>query len=687
MKSLLRRLWLPALVLVLASTALAGEPAPTTAALKKSKTTAAASRRARSARKPRRQETERQKEEHERMEREQMDRDMSGPSQLLLQPVPPTTGVNGLFTVESGEPLPRKTIATMVGVNKFSRAPGSLTVLNTSMGVAVQVSKRWSLFVNFDPNRHVHLGRPTQLSVNPVSLGCPQVGNTIYRSISCTVGGAAAYVEDYPFVNRSGNGVGEFVVGAKFNILSQRRGNPFGLSLRGDIYIPTAMGLGSLLDRQNQSGQVNFGVTAAATRNFGGIMEGTLNAGVRLTRNPHDGSTDLMVQANQFKVGLGMLMFPRSRFQIMSEYNGTIFFGDSTPNTTFGPRDPVDGVWGLRLYPWKQVAVDLGYRYMLNLNGTHDRHGFVVKIGTSWTPAPPPPPPVLPPSATCSVDKSSIYIGSGDAVNLNVNANDPAGYPLTYSYTVTGGTVEGNGPQARWNLDALGAGNYTVTAQVDNGHGGVVSCSADARVEPKPNHPPVMTCSVERSSAIAGERVRVTANASDPDNDPLTYTWRSNGGQVVGSGASVELDTTGLAPGSYTVTGRVEDGKGGAADCTADVKVEAPAPAPQSSKLNECSFRSGSARVDNVCKRVLDDVALRLSSTPRDRIVIVGYADPKEAKSEKLAKQRADNASKYLQDKGAAVARIETRAAGGQKGADKQNRRLDVILVPEGATY
>jgi outer membrane protein OmpA-like peptidoglycan-associated protein len=91
--------------------------------------------------------------------------------------------------------------------------------------------------------------------------------------------------------------------------------------------------------------------------------------------------------------------------------------------------------------------------------------------------------------------------------------------------------------------------------------------------------------------------------------------------------------------------------------------------------------------VDNVCKRVLDDVALRLSSAPRDRVIIVGYADPKEAKPDKLAKQRADNAQKYLASKGVAAARVETRAAGGQKGAGKQNRRMDVILVPEGATY
>ena len=73
----------------------------------------------------------------------------------------------------------------------------------------------------------------------------------------------------------------------------------------------------------------------------------------------------------------------------MTEYTGVIFTGVrglSTPNTTFGARDPVDGVWGFRLYMMKNIAVDLGYRYMLNLKGLNDRNGFVVKVGAAYWP-------------------------------------------------------------------------------------------------------------------------------------------------------------------------------------------------------------------------------------------------------------------------------------------------------------
>ncbi len=204
----------------------------------------------------------------------------------------------------------------------------------------------------------------------------------------------------------------------------------------------------------------------------------------------------------------------------------------------------------------------------------------------------------------------------------------------------------------------------------------------------KPNHPPVISCSADRSSVFIGEKVHITANASDPDGDTLTFTWQTNGGQIVGTGSAVDLDTTGAAAGNYTVTGRVDDGRGGAADCTVAVEAKTVPPPPQASKLSECLFSpAGSPRVDNVCKRILDDVALRLQNDPHASAVIVGYSDPKEMHADKLATLRAQNAVKYLGEKGIDASRITTRAGTGTKDAGKENRRIDVIWVPEGATY
>jgi outer membrane protein OmpA-like peptidoglycan-associated protein len=277
-----------------------------------------------------------------------------------------------------------------------------------------------------------------------------------------------------------------------------------------------------------------------------------------------------------------------------------------------------------------------------------------------------------------------VNAGSGDTVAVRAQASDPDNDPLNYTWTTNGGTVEGTGPEVRWNPSGANPGTYTVRVRVDDGRGGTADCSTDIRVEPQANRPPMMSCSVERTPILPGERTKITATASDPDNDPLNYSWRANNGQIIGSGASVQFDTTGLSPGRYTVTGRVDDGRGGAADCSVSIDVQAPPPPPQASKINECSFRAGSARVDNVCKRILDDVALRLKNEPKATVVIIGFADPKEPRA---AQVRAELAKKYLGEKGIDESRVVTRAGEGQKGAGKQNGHIDIVWVPEGATY
>jgi outer membrane protein OmpA-like peptidoglycan-associated protein len=201
------------------------------------------------------------------------------------------------------------------------------------------------------------------------------------------------------------------------------------------------------------------------------------------------------------------------------------------------------------------------------------------------------------------------------------------------------------------------------------------------------NRPPTLSCSAERGQVTAGERVRISGQANDPDGDALRFTWRSNGGQIAGAGASVVLDTSGLAAGNYSVTGRVDDSAGHAADCAIPIRVLAAAGPAQASKTHEGFFRTQSAVVDNVFKRILDDVALRMNSEPNGRVLLVGYADARETNADQLASQRAANAKAYLAGKGVSAARVETRVAAGQSGAGRQNQRVDVVWVPAGATY
>lgn len=54
--------------------------------------------------------------------------------------------------------------------------------------------------------------------------------------------------------------------------------------------------------------------------------------------------------------------------------------GIDTQNTSWGSSVPVDGVWGVRWNLRNRTALDVDYRYMLNLHQVNDRSGFIFQI-------------------------------------------------------------------------------------------------------------------------------------------------------------------------------------------------------------------------------------------------------------------------------------------------------------------
>src|SRR6266849_3702927 len=295
----------------------------------------------------------------------------------------------------------------------------------------------------------------------------------------------------------------------------------------------------------------------------------------------------------------------------------------------------------------------------------------------------PAPPPNHPPVAACSVSPASVYAGSGDSVAVHVNASDPDNDPLTYSYTATAGTVEGKGPEARWNSTGVSVGSYTVNVKVDDGKGGSASCAADIKVEEKPNHPPTATLSVERSPILPGERTGVTCNGSDPDNDPLTYSYTATGGQIVGSGSNVQFDATGLQPGTYTVKCAVNDGRGGTADASGNVEVKEPpqikqleaklalhsiyfpTALPTVAKPSGGLAPSQAATLDTLAS----DFVQYLKYRPDAHLILEGHADIRGAKdyNVKLSERRVERTKSYLVEKGVPADHLETRAFGFEK--------------------
>jgi outer membrane protein OmpA-like peptidoglycan-associated protein len=305
--------------------------------------------------------------------------------------------------------------------------------------------------------------------------------------------------------------------------------------------------------------------------------------------------------------------------------------------------------------------------------------GLVFRFGGNA----PPPPANHPPVASCSADRGMVYAESGDYVGVRVNASDPDNDPLTYSWTTNGGAVEGTGSEARWNSSGTRAGTYTVKARVDDGRGGNAVCSVDVHVEPRPNRPPTMSCSADRASVVIGEPVQISATANDPDGDPLTYSWNSNGGRVRGTAASANFDTAGVVAGHYSVTGQADDGRGGTADCQVGIDVQEPPPPAEmveiEARLSLHSIYFATARPtianpegglvesqEGILKALAKDFNRYLTYKPGAHLILGGHADERGTVefNKRLTERRVERTKNFLIERGVPATALETRSYG-----------------------
>jgi outer membrane protein OmpA-like peptidoglycan-associated protein len=299
--------------------------------------------------------------------------------------------------------------------------------------------------------------------------------------------------------------------------------------------------------------------------------------------------------------------------------------------------------------------------------------GLVLHFGGT----PPPPPPNHPPVVTLTANPTSVVAGSNDAVALQAKCTDPDNDTLNYKWSATGGAIEGTGAETRWNSNGVKDGTYTVTVVCDDGRGGSDTKTADITVTPKPNQPPVIaSCVADPATIEEGKTSTVTTEASDPDNDPLTYSYTTSGGKITGSGKSVQFDSTGVAPGTYTVNCLVSDGRGGDAKANTTIKVTQSA-IEKRLALHSIYFQTARPTEADPNGGLLDSQAATLSALATDfkqyltthpnvHLILQGHADPRGGTeyNQKLSQRRVDRTKSYLVQQGVPDGAIEAQGLG-----------------------
>lgn len=290
----------------------------------------------------------------------------------------------------------------------------------------------------------------------------------------------------------------------------------------------------------------------------------------------------------------------------------------------------------------------------------------------------------IPASAACSVEPEEIFAGELVTARTQGSGFD-SNRTINYSWSGSGTGISGHDASARIDTSGLQAGSYQVTANLNDGsRRGVASCSAGFTV--KQPRPPVISCSSDPNTVIAGNAAAIHSSASSPDRRQLSYSYSASAGSLSGADATATLNTTGIEPGSILVTCTVNDDRNPAltASATTSVMVEAPPAAPseiaeletrlalhsiyfQTARPTERDPSGGLVESQREVLTSLAEGFVRyLTFKPDARLILGGHADLRGSieYNKDLTERRVERAKSFLVEHGVPAGNIEVESFG-----------------------
>jgi hypothetical protein len=375
----------------------------------------------------------------------------------------------------------------------------------------------------------------------------PATALTLPIRVPTTFTVAPTYLADAPFINRlyGESSFNNFVAGAKIRFTGPN--NPLGVGLLAFYrwYPDKADDFSGFNQMQRGAGPGgdfgDIGLVGIVDGRLGKHVNVSANGGYILNSNPKGlgGDFVLLDRPDELLAGVGFDFPVNEHFQPVFEINSVTYVGGRTPNAF--NNNPVDGLAGVKIYPRRWFGFGFAYRRHLN---PQDQDHF---------------------------DPADFNIPIQQITNVNVVRRGLVVVPGTARPVTSQGFPIGF--------------NFS-----EDEHGFITQFWIGRRNErtppPPPNQPPTVSVSASMSSVLrpcppnmrttctpTGSEVQLTANATDPDNDQLLYTWSVSGGRLTGEGRTVTWDLTGVANGSYTATVEVNDGNQHTANASATVTV------------------------------------------------------------------------------------------------------------------
>jgi outer membrane protein OmpA-like peptidoglycan-associated protein len=195
------------------------------------------------------------------------------------------------------------------------------------------------------------------------------------------------------------------------------------------------------------------------------------------------------------------------------------------------------------------------------------------------------------------------------------------------------------------------------------------------------NRPPVVKAQCDPCTVEVGRSSTVTANASDPDGDMLTYRWTSPQGTLSNPAERQTLWTAPQQEGTVPVTVTVNDGKGGTASDTVNIQVTRPPVKTYTFEDVHFDFDRYTLRPE--ATRVLDEAVAAMKQDATLRLQLEGHTCNIGTAEYNLAlgDRRANAVRDYLISRGIATGRLSTISYGEERpkydNAREETRRLN----------
>jgi outer membrane protein OmpA-like peptidoglycan-associated protein len=195
------------------------------------------------------------------------------------------------------------------------------------------------------------------------------------------------------------------------------------------------------------------------------------------------------------------------------------------------------------------------------------------------------------------------------------------------------------------------------------------------------NRPPTVTARCEPCTVEVGRTSTVTADASDPDGDTLSYRWNAPAGTFARGTDRQTPWTAPMQEGPVQVTVCVDDGKGGRA-CD-DVTIQVIRPAVKEFVFEDVHFDFDRYSLRPEAVRALDEAVKTLQENADLRIEVEGHTCNIGTAEYNLAlgERRANAVRDYLTSRGIGTDRLRTVSYGEERpkhdNAREETRRLN----------